>query len=287
MRLRHCLGLAAVCALFLLPSAARSQVVFFGGNRPPITAFGTPYISPGGSSYGYFGNPWFNNAYRPYYTTPFGSYGGYGSYSPYGAAYGSPFGSPIGSPFTRPLAYSAAPYSYYSNLPGGAAPSMRKVPFGTYPSDYTGGTGTPTGSLATSGTSLPMSYVPGGHYGCSPFGVAPHNPPTAPAAPTTNPGTTESPKERPVSYSPAATTTNRANIQINVPSPAAQLWVQGKRIESFGSARSFVSPPLEPGSTYRYSIQVRWSVNGQVFTQTQNVNIRAGDNKDVLFPVQG
>ena len=47
--------------------------------------------------------------------------------------------------------------------------------------------------------------------------------------------------------------------------------------------RHFESDPLDPNSTYIYTVRARWNQNGQVMDQTRQVNARAGQNQVVDF----
>jgi uncharacterized protein (TIGR03000 family) len=52
-----------------------------------------------------------------------------------------------------------------------------------------------------------------------------------------------------------------------------------------GSVREFQSPPLTPGHRYPDDVRARWNENGQEMTQTQKVEVTAGTNVIVNFPV--
>jgi uncharacterized protein (TIGR03000 family) len=81
------------------------------------------------------------------------------------------------------------------------------------------------------------------------------------------------------SYSP---TQNTAMIDLRVPSNA-QVWVEGQPTRQTGPEREFVSPPLDPGSTYQYRIKARWMQDGKPVEREKTVTIRANETKNVDF----
>ncbi len=56
----------------------------------------------------------------------------------------------------------------------------------------------------------------------------------------------------------------------------AELWVEGQRTRSQGTARSFQSPPLAPGGIYRYALRAVWREDGRWVSQTREVTVQAG-----------
>jgi uncharacterized protein (TIGR03000 family) len=76
-----------------------------------------------------------------------------------------------------------------------------------------------------------------------------------------------------------------AVIEVTLPDPGAQVWVQEARTKQTGTERRYVSPALTPGSDYVYSIRARWrDPQGQVQVQQQNVLVQAGSEVHVAFP---
>jgi uncharacterized protein (TIGR03000 family) len=76
---------------------------------------------------------------------------------------------------------------------------------------------------------------------------------------------------------------NDVHIQVDVPSPDAQVWFEGTPTQQKGTVREFESPPLTPGQNYTYHIRARWTENGQVRDQTRNVVVQAGQHVAVDF----
>jgi uncharacterized protein (TIGR03000 family) len=77
-----------------------------------------------------------------------------------------------------------------------------------------------------------------------------------------------------------------AHITARVPANA-ELWFDGSKTTTTGSVREFQSPPLTPGSRYVYEVRARWKENGHEVTQTQKVEVTAGADVHLNFPVSG
>ena len=75
-----------------------------------------------------------------------------------------------------------------------------------------------------------------------------------------------------------------ARIAVVVPG-GAKLFVDGQPTESTGTYRFFRSPPLDSGTRYWYEFTVRWNEAGKEVTQTQVVDVTAGADIDLRFPV--
>jgi uncharacterized protein (TIGR03000 family) len=90
---------------------------------------------------------------------------------------------------------------------------------------------------------------------------------------------------------PVATETNGTqsdspvNITVRVHANA-ELWFDGTKTKSTGAVRKFRSPPLESGRQYTYDVRARWKDNGRTVTQTRHLNVSAGDQITVRFPVR-
>jgi uncharacterized protein (TIGR03000 family) len=68
-----------------------------------------------------------------------------------------------------------------------------------------------------------------------------------------------------------------SRITITVPNDDTILSVDGKIITGSGTARSFETPPLDPG-THRYTFSAEWQPNTYTtMTRTRTVTFRAGD----------
>jgi uncharacterized protein (TIGR03000 family) len=72
----------------------------------------------------------------------------------------------------------------------------------------------------------------------------------------------------------------RANLRVHLPSDA-RLLVDGRETKKTGPNRLFVSPPLTPGKTFRYTFQWTYRKDGKLVTRTRTISFRAGENKEV------
>jgi uncharacterized protein (TIGR03000 family) len=81
---------------------------------------------------------------------------------------------------------------------------------------------------------------------------------------------------------------NCAYIRMEVPADA-EVWVEGVKTSQVGPVREFVSPALDVGRAYVYTIRARWTVDGRPVEQTREVSARANAWTDVDFtkPSQG
>ena len=81
-------------------------------------------------------------------------------------------------------------------------------------------------------------------------------------------------------YPPEAfpATTQEMSVFIDVSIPAnAEISFDGAKTVQKGSRRSFVSPPLKPGSEYTYEIKAQWMENGREITRSRKIPVRAGE----------
>jgi uncharacterized protein (TIGR03000 family) len=92
-------------------------------------------------------------------------------------------------------------------------------------------------------------------------------------------------------YSPidsgAGFTTGRASVGAVITAKVpdnAEVWFGDHRTSSTGPARTFESPPLEPGRDYSYNIKARWQQDGREVTQTKKVDVWPGAQVSVEFP---
>jgi uncharacterized protein (TIGR03000 family) len=88
---------------------------------------------------------------------------------------------------------------------------------------------------------------------------------------------------------PSSRATMEAPATILVSLPAdAKLTIEGQPTTSTSGDRSLISPPLEPGKTYFYSMKAELDRKGQKVTTSQNVEVHAGQVSRVSlnFPVE-
>jgi uncharacterized protein (TIGR03000 family) len=71
-------------------------------------------------------------------------------------------------------------------------------------------------------------------------------------------------------------------LRVLVPSPKAQVAIDGVATRQSGSERWFVSPPLEPCRRYSYTVAVTWPSNSYTFvTRTRQVDVGSGQTVKV------
>jgi uncharacterized protein (TIGR03000 family) len=68
--------------------------------------------------------------------------------------------------------------------------------------------------------------------------------------------------------------------------PEATVWLEGQAMNQSGAVREYVSPTLEPGVSYTYSVRARWLHQGQPLEQVQSVEVQAGQTRVVVFQNQ-
>jgi uncharacterized protein (TIGR03000 family) len=79
----------------------------------------------------------------------------------------------------------------------------------------------------------------------------------------------------------AAANPNQATVVVNLPADAS-LYVDGYQIQQ----RTFVTPALEPGWDYSYTVEARATRNGQTVSASKKVYVRAGQTTQVSIDLQ-
>jgi uncharacterized protein (TIGR03000 family) len=74
----------------------------------------------------------------------------------------------------------------------------------------------------------------------------------------------------------------KANLTLVVPA-SAEVFFDDTPTTQTGTERVYVTPPLEVGKTFTYSVRVRWQENGKTVEQTRTVDVSAGGNVRVDF----
>ena len=73
-------------------------------------------------------------------------------------------------------------------------------------------------------------------------------------------------------------------VQINVAVPAnAEILFGTFKTTQRGAQRTFVSPPLVPGSNYSYDVTAKWREGGREIVRTRHLTVHAGDVLNVSF----
>lgn len=66
-------------------------------------------------------------------------------------------------------------------------------------------------------------------------------------------------------------------IRVTMPWPSATLKIEGNETKQTGNTRNFVSPPIEPGRDYTYTLVAVWQPNNYTtITRTRQFVVRAG-----------
>ena len=73
----------------------------------------------------------------------------------------------------------------------------------------------------------------------------------------------------------------QANVRL--PDANAKLWIEGQEMTSQGLERAFISPPIDPGSRYVYTMRAQWSENGKTKDETRQVRVAPNDRVTVDF----
>jgi len=228
-------ALALAAAALLLTPAVGSAQISFGRGGFGV---GSPYY--GGTGWGGmgWGSGYYGTGYSPYYGGSPMWNSGYGFPSNYG--YNSPaYSGWYGSNSPGYSNWYGTPSYTWGNSPSSAWSNYNGA-WGNYPA--TGSTGYYSGSGAPSyyGGSYPMAGGSGYAYGNRP-----------------------------------RTEQNAALVNVRLPDPNAEVWIDGKKTQSKGTVREFESPPLDPGKNYTYEVKARWTENGKDREVTKTVPVRA------------
>jgi uncharacterized protein (TIGR03000 family) len=180
--------------------------------------------------------------YRPYH-------GGYYHRPYYG--YGSGFGLGLALGYGLGYAFDGIPYRSFG---------------GYWPYYYPAGSVLPDGYLGYYPAQAAAALL-GVPAVVEPTGIPPI-PPDEGTAPTLAP--------------PAPASLGAAPVYLTVRVPdGAQVWVADVASNQAGPVRTFVSPAIEPGVEYVYTVKATWTVDGQPMTRTQRVTVRAGERVTV------
>jgi uncharacterized protein (TIGR03000 family) len=75
-----------------------------------------------------------------------------------------------------------------------------------------------------------------------------------------------------------------AIIEVVLPDPRAEVFVQDAPTRQTGTLRRYVSPPLTLGPEYNYNIRARWTdPRGRIQIRDRNVTVRAGSEVRIDF----
>jgi uncharacterized protein (TIGR03000 family) len=80
---------------------------------------------------------------------------------------------------------------------------------------------------------------------------------------------------------------NTATVSVRVPVADAEVWIEGRKTQQQGTTREFVSPPLDPGRSYTYTVRASWVENGKPVEQTRTVPVQANGTATADFTTGG
>jgi uncharacterized protein (TIGR03000 family) len=81
---------------------------------------------------------------------------------------------------------------------------------------------------------------------------------------------------------PAASLATPAKVLVSLPADAT-LSIDGHATTSTTAQRTFVSPALEAGKDYQYTLKVEMVRDGKSVTESKTVVVRAGETTEVSF----
>jgi uncharacterized protein (TIGR03000 family) len=87
-------------------------------------------------------------------------------------------------------------------------------------------------------------------------------------------------KAREIASKPAPTA-DKALLEIRVPSEKAKLFFDGKEAAGEGETRTFLTPSLNAGASYTFTLKAVWAGFPDDFTSEQSITFRAGEHKIV------
>jgi uncharacterized protein (TIGR03000 family) len=128
-----------------------------------------------------------------------------------------------------------------------------------------GGYGYPYGGYRYGGYPYYNNYNYGDTYYAPSYNVVPYDS-SVPSASVNAPSTAPQPSIDP----------NAVMLTVKVPANA-EVTIDGNKTSQTGTARDFVTPPLDPGKQFNYDIKARWTENGQTVERERHVSFHAGD----------
>jgi len=121
-------------------------------------------------------------------------------------------------------------------------------------------------------------YVSYGCYGCGGVIVQP----AAPSTPAVKPAAPAAPATPAPAKKEGAAAKAPAQLVVNLPAQAT-LTIADQPTQATSAVRRFVSPELEPGKNYSYTLKAELERDGQKLTATKEVTVRAGETTEVTL----
>jgi uncharacterized protein (TIGR03000 family) len=72
-------------------------------------------------------------------------------------------------------------------------------------------------------------------------------------------------------------------LSVLLPDPDADVWIERTEMKQKGTERTFVSPALEAGKSYRYEIVARWTADGREKAESRTATGQAGQTIRIDF----
>jgi len=79
---------------------------------------------------------------------------------------------------------------------------------------------------------------------------------------------------------------DKAILEVKLPTPDAELWLDGEKIDERGTVRRFLTPELFPGRVYHSRLAASWVIDNKLQNRTIEVDIKMGDILRVDFTKQ-
>jgi uncharacterized protein (TIGR03000 family) len=76
-------------------------------------------------------------------------------------------------------------------------------------------------------------------------------------------------------------------IRLSLPSADAQVWFENAATQQRGFDRVYISPPIETGKNYTYSIKATWMENGHEMTREKKLTVQANQTAMANFNDRG
>lgn len=71
---------------------------------------------------------------------------------------------------------------------------------------------------------------------------------------------------------------NRCRVEVALPHPDADVWLNSTAMKGSGATRAFESPDLEAGKTYQYEVVARWQQDGKERAESRTITVAAGQS---------
>ena len=86
-----------------------------------------------------------------------------------------------------------------------------------------------------------------------------------------------------VTYGNGAINSKQARVEVILPEANDELLIQDQKINSTGIRRFFISPDLEPGKKFTYTLKMHHNVGGKVENESRTIDVQAGSIMTVDF----